>query len=190
MDGQERLRSFAAHVGESRALGLEGERLLERVLATFRPLLTKSILPPVLLEEGSTIIRYLLLRSESITVFAIASPPGIVSAVHDHGSWGLVGQVQGEEIETRYRRDRTDEGLWRLQPTGRHRLRSGDITRIVPPDRDVHDVITVSAMPSISVHAFGRDPVKEGFTCFSPELFGSREFRGLYDNESAISGPA
>lgn len=177
------LRDFVDWIADLRRQGHEPQALLEQAQPVFLELLTPATIPAAVWERGDhQAVRHLLHRSETLTVFAIASPPGSASDIHDHGSWGLVGQVAGEEIERTYHAEPASDGLVRLLCTASHRLQPGAVATIQPPARDLHQVETVGAQPSITLHAFARDPV-EGFTYYQPELYTALTYRGAYDNE-------
>lgn len=178
------LKDFALRVAEVRARHREFEDVLREVTPFFRDLLHAELLPaPLLHPTQHSVLRYILYRSEAVTVFAMASPRGFSSPIHDHGSWGLVGQVVGEELETTFRSAPADRELFDLQPSERRRMRPGDVVEIVPPHRDLHRVTAVSERPSVTLHAFARDPVHEGFTYFEPQLYRPVTYQGSYDNE-------
>lgn len=165
------------------------DEILDKVRMLFSSLLNPAVLPPPLLDlQLRSPLRFLLRRTEALTVFAIASPPGFVSSVHDHGSWGLVGQVIGEEIESLYQQKDTTGSMVRLELISTSSLRPGELVTILPPARDLHQVTTISSEPSVSLHAFARDPVQEGFNWFDPRWYEPEMYRGQYDNEEVPPG--
>lgn len=179
---------FAARIAELRSCGLGVERLLAEVEEPFRDLLRQELLPPALRAEHQTGARHLLHRSDAVTIFAMASAPGSISEVHDHGTWGLVGQVVGEEVEQLYASERTtEEGVVLKRLSSRH-LKPGEITTVLPPGRDIHQVVNVGTGPSVSLHAFAHDLVHHGFTVFTPAFYAAVTYTGQWDNEAATSG--
>lgn len=177
------LDDFIDWMAELRERIEDPNQLLKQAQPSFVSLLTESVIPSTVWERGQReSVRHLLHRSDALTVFAIASPAGSTSAVHDHGSWGLVGQVAGEEIERTYQIHPADDGLVRLHPEESLHLRPGDAVKLLPPERDLHSVETVGVQTSFTLHAFASDPV-QGFTYFEPELYAAHTYRGAYDNE-------
>lgn len=185
------LGEFIDQVRACRAGAKSVETLVEGVKRALAPLLDPGALPPDLFQEALLDpVRLLLHRSEVVTVFAIASPPGFASKVHDHGGWGVVGQVSGVETEDVYRA-RTGEvevegenrRLIGLEHLSSARLHPGDLVCIVPPDRDIHEVRTSLSGPSVSLHAFVRDPLSHGFSYFEPRLYATHFYTGRYDDE-------
>ncbi len=180
MDGLDELFTLATRMGNQR----HWKDVLTEAQALFSQLLRPDILPKAMLDpELKVPLRYLLRRRQSLTLFAIASPPGFISSVHDHGSCGLVGQISGEELESLYEQNECKDDLVRLRLTSERVLRPKDVVSIIPPDRDLHQVTTVSPKPSLSLHAFMRDPLQQGFTWFEPQWFLPTAYRGSYDNE-------
>jgi len=105
--------------------------------------------------------QYLLYRTldSSLSVMAMVVPPGHATPVHDHLSWGLVGVYQGMQNETVYRwlDDGGVPGRARLRIEAENQLDRFDVTRLVPPDGDIHSIRTLSVEPSISIHVLGND---------------------------------
>lgn len=183
------LERFVQHVRCLRSDYDDPALVLAEASAPFESILDPALLPLALIRSGSRVVRYLLHASEAVTIFAIASPSGYRSEVHDHGSWGLVGQVIGKETERVYRQVVGFDDFVSLELVSTRRLRPGDVTAIAPPERDIHQVATVGTSPSVTIHAFANDPVHSGFTCFEPRLYeprlyALRLYRGSYDNET------
>ncbi len=178
------LEQFSALIADLRASGATADRLVAEAEEPFRALLRPQLLPSVLLQpDRIRTARYVLHRSESVTVFAVASAPGTVSDIHDHGAWGLVGQILGQEVEHAYRIEREDYDGISLERMSSSYLKAGDVTAVVPPDRDVHQVITISQEPSVSLHAFAHDLVHRGFVRFPPTRYSAQHYTGHWDNE-------
>lgn len=185
------LETFAADIADLRSTGDSPERILAKAEDPFRGLLRSELLPPALRSPNRPGAgRYVLHRSDAVTIFAMVSRPGSVSAVHDHGAWGLVGQVSGQEVEHLYTTEDEDlvgDGI-RLERVTSHHLKPGDVTTILPPGRDIHQVITVSSEPSVSLHAFAHDLVHRGFTVFAPAVYEPLHYTGHWDNEDRSTG--
>lgn len=188
------LAQFVKKVSECRSKIDVVDELVKQVETALEPLLDRALLPSALFNDPTGDPLHLLLhRSEVVTVFAISSPPGFVSRIHDHGSWGVVGQVSGVETEYAYRlrndaapQVASDTSMVGLTEVSSSQLSAGDIIAIVPPHRDIHEVRTSDAGPSVSLHAFVRDPVSNGFRYFEPRLYATHGYTGLYDNEPRV----
>ena len=107
---------------------------------------------------------------ESLSLYALVWLPGQWTPVHDHGSWGVVGVVEGVLEERSYVRlspDRgADEGI-ELARGGIVLLRSGAVTSFVPNPDHIH----VTGMPAervraVSLHLYGR--TMNSFNIYDP----------------------
>jgi predicted metal-dependent enzyme (double-stranded beta helix superfamily) len=107
----------------------------------------------------------------------MAAGPGYLSGIHDHRCWGLVGQLQGCELEIRYRRgdfeagDAPVSGGVSLWPQETRRLTPGSVTEIGPLPGDLHQVANIAEGPSVTLHAFTRNVMREGFHVYRPVLY-------------------
>lgn len=97
---------------------------------------------------------------ESLSLYAIVWLPGQWTPVHDHGSWGVVGVVEGVLEERSYVRlspDRgADEGI-ELARGGTVLLRHGAVTSFVPNPDHIHVTGVPTERPrAVSLHLYGR----------------------------------
>jgi predicted metal-dependent enzyme (double-stranded beta helix superfamily) len=97
---------------------------------------------------------------EGISLYALVWLPGQWTPVHDHGSWGVVGIVEGVLEERSYVRlspDRgADEGI-DLARGGIVLLRSGAVTSFVPNPDHIHITGVPADRPrAVSLHLYGR----------------------------------
>ncbi len=96
----------------------------------------------------------------SLSLYAIVWMPGQWTPVHDHGSWGVVGVVEGVLEERSYVRlspDRgADEGI-DLARGGLVLLRQGAVTSFVPNPDHIHITGVPAERPrAVSLHLYGR----------------------------------
>jgi predicted metal-dependent enzyme (double-stranded beta helix superfamily) len=113
-------------------------------------------------EDPSNYARNLIYRApdESLSLYALVWRPGQWTPVHDHGSWGVVGIVEGVLEERSYVRlshDRnTDEGI-ELARGGTVLLKSGAVTSFVPNPDHIHVTGVPPERPrAVSLHLYGR----------------------------------
>ena len=97
---------------------------------------------------------------ESLSLYALVWLPGQWTPVHDHGSWGVVGVVEGVLEERSYVRlspDRgADEGI-ELVRGGIVLLGSGAVTSFVPNPDHIHVTGVALERPrAVSLHLYGR----------------------------------
>ena len=96
----------------------------------------------------------------SLSLYSIVWLPGQWTPVHDHGSWGVVGVLEGVLEERSYVRlspDRgADEGI-DLVRGGAVLLRQGAVTSFVPNPDHIHVTGVPEERPrAVSLHLYGR----------------------------------
>jgi predicted metal-dependent enzyme (double-stranded beta helix superfamily) len=73
--------------------------------------------------------------------------------IHDHGTWGVIGILDGRELEVRYAPSesgppiRLDERL----------LGPGEVVVCCTTDQDLHAVACASEVPCVGIHVYGAD---------------------------------
>ena len=93
----------------------------------------------------------------SYSVVSLVWKPGQATPIHDHRCWCVVGVLQGRELETRYHLYRSDD-LAFLVADGEAVYAPGQVSRLVPPNEDIHRVSNAGAEGlSISIHVYGTD---------------------------------
>jgi predicted metal-dependent enzyme (double-stranded beta helix superfamily) len=122
---------------------------------------------------------------ESLSLYALVWLPGQWTPVHDHGSWGVVGVVEGVLEERSYVRlspDRgADEGI-ELARGGIVLLRSGAVTSFVPNPDHIHVTGVPRERPRVvSLHLYGR--MMSSFNIYDVGA-GTRRRVDLAHNES------
>ena len=97
---------------------------------------------------------------ESLSLYSIVWLPGQWTPVHDHGSWGVVGVVQGVLEERSYVRLSPDRGAdedIHLVRGGTVLLRHGAVTSFVPNPDHIHVTgVPKERPPAVSLHLYGR----------------------------------
>lgn len=88
-----------------------------------------------------------------ITVQLVAWAPGVTSPIHNHGCWGLVALLNGEEKNTFWRRSSTAESPDRIEAAGDCLLNPGDILCLMPDA--IHHVEAMGDRPTISFNLYG-----------------------------------
>ena len=90
------------------------------------------------------------------SLVALVWLPGQSTPIHDHRCWCVVGVLEGDEQEERFRLHANGEGTW-LERQGVRRYHVGQTCRLVPPDEDIHRVTNVGDAAAISLHVYGAD---------------------------------
>jgi predicted metal-dependent enzyme (double-stranded beta helix superfamily) len=97
---------------------------------------------------------------DSLSLYAIVWLPGQWTPVHDHGSWGVVGVVEGVLEERSYVRmspGRDADGEIDLARGGTILLRQGAVTSFVPNPDHIHVTGVPAERPrAVSLHLYGR----------------------------------
>jgi len=128
---------------------------------------------------GGGIGQWLLYRAGdgSLSLFALVVPAGSATPVHDHLAWGLVGLYRGTQDEEVYA-DRDGD----LELVERRALVPGDFYALIPPQDDIHRVLTTSDEDSISIHLLTNDTGCVWRHAYDPESGERKPFRSGYVN--------
>ena len=96
----------------------------------------------------------------SLSLYSIVWLPGQWTPVHDHGSWGVVGVLEGILEERGYVRLSPDRGADKqieLARGGTVLLRHGAVTSFVPNPNHIHVTGVAADRPrAVSLHLYGR----------------------------------
>jgi 3-mercaptopropionate dioxygenase len=101
----------------------------------------------------------------AFSVVALVWLPGQKTPIHDHVSWCVVGVYTGEEEEIRYRLYEDGDRRF-LVPEGRQETQPGQVTTLIPPEEDIHQVSNVGKGKAISIHVYGADIGKLGTSIY------------------------
>ena len=111
---------------------------------------------------GSSYTRNLIYEAPdaSLSLYAIVWLPGQWTPVHDHGSWGVVGVVEGVLEERSYVRLSPDRGADEdidLARGGIVLLQHGAVTSFVPNPDHIHVTgVPMERSRAVSLHLYGR----------------------------------
>lgn len=79
---------------------------------------------------------------------------GQVTPIHDHGTWGVIGIVDGVEHEARFA---FPQGGRAPAFLGEHDLVPGDVDVCCTSDQDIHRVSCEGDRPTVALHVYGGD---------------------------------
>ncbi len=137
----------------------------EDIVAKAKPLLAKLIAQPNCIDEkytrrGSTAYgRYMLHRARLFNVSSVVWGPGDNAKAHNHDTWGLVGVIENEIQETRFRRN--DDGRKAdhadLEVIGVVNNKAGMVSCLVAPADDIHEMNNVTDRETVEIHVYGKD---------------------------------
>jgi predicted metal-dependent enzyme (double-stranded beta helix superfamily) len=122
---------------------------------------------------------------DSLSLYAIVWQPGQWTPVHDHGSWGVVGVIEGVLEERNYVRlspDRgADQGI-ELARGGLILLGRGAVTSFVPNPDHIHVTgVPLDRPRAVSLHLYGR--MMNSFNTYDVAA-GTRQRVNVAHNES------
>jgi predicted metal-dependent enzyme (double-stranded beta helix superfamily) len=101
-----------------------------------------------------------------VSMLAAVFKPGVVSPLHNHGTWAVIGVYRGRERETRYRKinDATTPGSTRLEVE--HTLVNPQGSVTVVPDGTIHSVEALDGHGAVGIHVNGTDIVTQPRSTF------------------------
>jgi predicted metal-dependent enzyme (double-stranded beta helix superfamily) len=100
--------------------------------------------------------RYMLHRAPQFNVTAVIWRPGDKAGAHNHETWGVIGVVDNEIEETRYRVTETGGERAHLEKVSVKRYGRGDVSRLVPGD-EIHAMHNPTPRETLEIHVYGRD---------------------------------
>jgi predicted metal-dependent enzyme (double-stranded beta helix superfamily) len=96
-----------------------------------------------------------------LTVQMVAWAPGTQSPVHNHGCWGIVALMSGQEHNQFWRRSPTDESPDRLEVAGESIIDPGQIITFLP--EAIHQITALGTTPTISFNLYGETDYDQRF---------------------------
>ncbi|MCM0591860.1 MAG: cupin [Gloeotrichia echinulata IR180] len=112
-------------------------------------------------ETGTSV---LLLYDElgfPLTVQTVTFAPGTRSTIHNHGTWGVVAVLKGQEKNTIWGRTHSRESEDKIEKTGEITLFPGDIISFTPDA--IHSVQSVGDEPTVTFNVYGETDPKQRF---------------------------
>lgn len=162
-----------------------------KIVAEVKPLLAQLLFTPNCLEpkfkkRGATAYgRYMLHRAPRFNITSVVWGPGDNAKAHNHDTWGLVGVLENEIQETRFRRrdDGAKPGYADLEATAVLKNGAGMVSCLVPPDDDIHEMNNVTQRNTVEIHVYGKDLAEMPRLRFDVATKSSKTFASpKYDN--------
>ena len=137
----------------------------DKIVSAAKPLLAKLVRNPDCIEpkfrkRGATAYgRYMLHRAPLFNISSVVWGPGDNAKAHNHDTWGLVGVIENEIQETRFRRkdDRSQTGSADLEVTAVLKNKAGMVSCLVAPGDDIHEMNNVTDRNTVEIHVYGKD---------------------------------
>jgi 3-mercaptopropionate dioxygenase len=163
----------------------------EEIANQAKPLLARLIRQPNCIEARFTkrgaaaYGRYMLHRAARFNVNVVVWGPGDNAKAHNHDTWGLVGVIENEMQETRFRRkdDGRKPGYADLEVTAVLNNKAGMVSTLVPPVDDIHEMNNVTLRNTVEIHVYGKDLTDMPRLRFDLETKSAKIFASpKYDN--------
>jgi predicted metal-dependent enzyme (double-stranded beta helix superfamily) len=137
----------------------------EKIVAVTKPLLAELVRNTECIEArfkrhgGKAYGRYMLHRAPHFNVTSVVWGPGDGAKAHNHDTWGLVGVLENELQETRFKRrdDGSKEGYAELETIAVNQNKPGMVSTLIAPDNDIHEMLNVTQNNTVEVHVYGKD---------------------------------
>ena len=94
------------------------------------------------------------------TVQTVTFTKGTQSNIHNHGTWGIVAVLKGQEKNTIWKRNPTVEHPDKIETVGEIILNPGDIVSFAPAE--IHSVEAIEE-PTVTFNLYGETRSKERF---------------------------
>ncbi len=107
------------------------------------------------------------------TVQTVTFSPGVKSNIHNHGTWGIIGILQGQEQNTFWKRSPHPEFPQRIEPVSEKILHPGDI--ITFTSEAIHCVEALGEQPTITFNLYGETRATQRFE-FDPIHHTAKNF--------------
>jgi predicted metal-dependent enzyme (double-stranded beta helix superfamily) len=108
-----------------------------------------------------------------LTIQLVAWNPGATSPIHNHGCWGLVALLDGQEKNTFWQRNPQPQLPDQIAKTGEQTLEVGDIICLLPSA--IHQVEGMGNQPTISLNLYGETDFDSRFE-FDPIQGTAKKF--------------
>lgn len=96
-----------------------------------------------------------------LTLQTVTFAPGTKSNIHNHGTWGVVALLKGQEKNTFWRRNPSQEFTEKIEQTGELTLLPGDIISFTPDA--IHCVEALGNEPTVTFNIYGETAPKQRF---------------------------
>jgi predicted metal-dependent enzyme (double-stranded beta helix superfamily) len=106
-----------------------------------------------------------------LTIQLVAWAPGSVSEIHNHGTWGIVALLSGQEKNTFWQPTRPKKiapnsaaslgNCQDIQPVGDCLLMPGDILGMMP--NTIHQIEALGTQPTLSLNLYGETDFQQRF---------------------------
>ena len=191
--GSYTIEEFVHDITEKLNQGMDVERLLDQGSTLLERLIgNPDCIPPEYKvpsgggkhpNRGS----YLLHRSPELLVTTVVWGPGDHVGPHDHHTWGMIGVLENELHEVRFRRldDGSRPDFSRLEKDRQAVSKQGEVSLLIPDVDEIHQIDNPDYRPTVEIHVYGRDLATINRCQFDLETGAVTTFGvgARYDNE-------
>ncbi|WP_315791284.1 cupin [Fischerella sp. JS2] len=96
-----------------------------------------------------------------LTLQTVTFAPGTKSNIHNHGTWGVVALLKGQEKNTFWHRNPSHKFIDKIEQTGELTLLPGDIISFTPDA--IHCVEALGNEPTVTFNIYGETDPKQRF---------------------------
>jgi predicted metal-dependent enzyme (double-stranded beta helix superfamily) len=100
--------------------------------------------------------RYILHRAPRFNVTSVVWRPGDRATAHNHETWGVIGVIDNEIEETRYRVTPQPGGRAAVEVNSVTRHAAGAVSCLVPGD-EIHGMHNPTDRDTVEIHVYGKD---------------------------------
>jgi predicted metal-dependent enzyme (double-stranded beta helix superfamily) len=129
--------------------------------------------PPPCPETGTSVQMLYDEVGFPLTVQTVTLTPGATSSIHNHGTWGVVAILKGQEKNTLWKRVVDVEFPDRIEPSCEVTLQPGDLISFGPDT--IHSVEAVDAAPTVAFSIYGETHHSRRFE-FDPVTHTAKNF--------------
>lgn len=137
----------------------------KKIVSEAKPLLAKLVQQPDCIpsdykKRGATAYgRYILHRAPLFNISSVVWGPGDNAKAHNHDTWGMVGVIENEIQETRFRRkdDGSRPDYAELEVAAVLKNKAGMVSCLVSPNDDIHEMNNVTGRDTVEIHVYGKD---------------------------------
>ncbi|HEU5194359.1 MAG TPA: cysteine dioxygenase family protein, partial [Methylomirabilota bacterium] len=101
--------------------------------------------------------RYMLHRAPQFNVTAVLWRPGDRAGAHNHETWGVIGVVDNEIEETRYRVTDQPGGKAKVEVASVTRYGPGAVSCLLPGEDEIHGMHNRTDRDTVEIHVYGKE---------------------------------
>ena len=101
--------------------------------------------------------RYMLHRAPAFNVTSVVWRPGDTAGCHNHETWGVIGVIDNEIEETRYRVVEQPAGKVSVEVTSVTRYGAGAVSCLLPGEDEIHGMKNPTQRDTVEIHVYGKD---------------------------------